>query len=203
MLNRPLLYRERGLLQGRAKEDMMREMKAGEAGSRAVSATRLLEDLDEQWPSMKFLGWAYYAWIFLSYNNDVLFGWSGASVGGNAMSVMYLASTTALGLVLIVAGAFQKVTARIVESRLSVTYWRNGDAGHAGGGLVGAAQAGEALYVAGCSLTGWAPRSSPCAWVRCTARWARAKPSCTRQDRSSSRACCTSSASGCLSQWGC
>ena len=78
---------------------MMREMKAGEERDRArFSATRLLEDLDEQWPSMKFLGFgAYYAWIFLSYNSDVLFGWSGASVGGNAMSVMYLASTTALG----------------------------------------------------------------------------------------------------------
>ena len=135
----------------------MREMKAGEERDRArFSATRLLEDLDEQWPSMKFLGFgAYYAWIFLSYNSDVLFGWSGASVGGNAMSVMYLASTTALGLVLIVAGAFQKVTARIVESRLSVTVL----AGMATlATLVVAwsapAQAGEALYVAGCSLTG-------------------------------------------------
>ena len=71
------------------------------------------------------------------------------------MSVMYLASTTALGLVLIVAGAFQKVTARIVESRLSVTVL----AGMATlATLVVAwsapAQAGEALYVAGCSLTG-------------------------------------------------
>ena len=135
----------------------MREMKAGEERDRArFSATRLLEDLDEQWPSMKFLGFgAYYAWIFLSYNSDVLFGWSGASVGGNAMSVMYLASTTALGLVLIVAGAFQKVAARIVESRLSVTVL----AGMATlATLVVAwsapAQAGEALYVAGCSLTG-------------------------------------------------
>ena len=180
----------------------MREMKAGEERDRArFSATRLLEDLDEQWPSMKFLGFgAYYAWIFLSYNSDVLFGWSGASVGGNAMSVMYLASTTALGLVLIVAGAFQKVTARIVESRLSVTVL----AGMATlATLVVAwsapAQAGEALYVAGCSLTG----VSPCAWVRCTARWARAKLSCTRRGRSSSRACCTSSASGCPSRWGC
>ena len=119
----------------------MREMKAGEERDRArFSATRLLEDLDEQWPSMKFLGFgAYYAWIFLSYNSDVLFGWSGASVGGNAMSVMYLASTTALGLVLIVAGAFQKVTARIVESRLSVTV------------LAGMA---TLATVAGCSLTG-------------------------------------------------
>ena len=172
----------------------MREMKAGEERDRArFSATRLLEDLDEQWPSMKFLGFgAYYAWIFLSYNSDVLFGWSGASVGGNAMSVMYLASTTALGLVLIVAGAFQKVTARIVESRLSVT--------------VLAGMATLATLVVAWSApaqAGWAPRSSPCAWGRCTARWARAKLSCTRRGRSSSRACCTSSASGCPSRWGC
>lgn len=58
-----MLYGERELLQGRAKgRNMMREMKAGEERDRArFSATRLLEDLDEQWPSMKFLVFgAYY-----------------------------------------------------------------------------------------------------------------------------------------------
>lgn len=44
-------------------------------GRARFSATRLWEDLDEQWPSLKFLGFgAYYAWIFLCYNSDVLFG---------------------------------------------------------------------------------------------------------------------------------
>ena len=56
---------------------MMRTEEAGNGrGDRArFSASRLLEDLDEQWPSMKFLGFgAYYAWIFLCYNSDVLYG---------------------------------------------------------------------------------------------------------------------------------
>lgn len=101
----------------------MRREKVGAEGDRyaRLSVAQLLEDLDEQWPSMKFLGFgAYYAWIFLCYNSDVLFGWSSVSVGSDAMLVMYLASTTALGVVLIAAGVFHKAAVRIVESRLMV-----------------------------------------------------------------------------------
>lgn len=121
-----------------------------------LSVSQLLDDLDEQWPSMKFLGFgAYYAWIFLCYNSDVLFGWPGASAGNDAVSVMYLASTTALGVVLIVAGVFHKAAARVVESRLSVL---------AMAGLAALATllvawsvssgSGSALYLTGCLLTG-------------------------------------------------
>lgn len=136
----------------------MRTEEAGNGrGDRArFSASRLLEDLDEQWPSMKFLGFgAYYAWIFLCYNSDVLYGWAGSSVGNGAMLVMYLASTTALGLVLIVAGVFHRVAARIVESRLLVAVM----AGVATAATLVVAWsspsgAQDALFVVGCALTG-------------------------------------------------
>ena len=121
-----------------------------------LSASQLLDDLDEQWPSMKFLGFgAYYAWIFLCYNSDVLFSWSDASVGNDALLAMYLASTTALGVVLIVAGVFHKAAARIVESRLSVMAMA-GVAVLASLLVAWSAPGGSAspLYVAGCALTG-------------------------------------------------
>lgn len=91
-------------------------------GERArLSSSHLLDDLDNQWPSMKFLGFgAYYAWIFLCYNSDVLFGRASASSGSDSLLAMYLASTTALGIVLILAGVFHRTAARIVESRLLV-----------------------------------------------------------------------------------
>lgn len=136
----------------------MRTVKAGNGrDDRArFSASRLLEDLDEQWPSMKFLGFgAYYAWIFLCYNSDVLYGWAGSSVDNSAMLAMYLASTSALGLVLIVAGVFHRAVARIVESRLLVAVM----AGVATAATLVVAWsspfgAQNVLFVAGCALTG-------------------------------------------------
>lgn len=132
------------------------ELDKGPGDRARFSASRLLEDLDEQWPSMKFLGFgAYYAWIFLCYNSDVLYGWAGSSVSNGAMLAMYLASTTALGLVLIVAGVFHRAAARVVESRLLmaamagvaalatlVVAWSSPSGAH------------EALFVTGCALTG-------------------------------------------------
>lgn len=120
------------------------------------SATRLLEDLDEQWPSLKFLGFgAYYAWIFLCYNSDVLFGWAGASVGSDAMLAMYLVSTAALGVVLIAAGIFHKVATSIVESRLAVLSMA-GAAAAATLVVAWSSPAGshDVLYVTSCALTG-------------------------------------------------
>ncbi len=121
-----------------------------------LSASQLLQDLDEQWPSMKFLGFgAYYAWIFLCYNSDVLFGWSGEGVGSSALLAMYLASTTALGVVLILSGVFHEVVARMLGSRALVAAM----AGMATFAtlLVAWSAAGElrgALYIAACALTG-------------------------------------------------
>lgn len=136
---------------------MRTEEATKERGERArFSASRLLEDLDEQWPSMKFLGFgAYYAWIFLCYNSDVLYGWAGPSVDNGAMLTMYLASTTALGLVLIAAGVFHRAAARIVRSRAMVTAM----AGLATLATLAAAWsspagADSALFAAVCALTG-------------------------------------------------
>lgn len=136
----------------------MQSEKAGRGqGDRArLSASRLLEDLDEQWPSMKFLGFgAYYAWIFLCYNSDVLFGWAGTSVGSDVMLSMYLASTSGLGVVLIVAGVFHTAAARIVESRLAVVLMA-GVAAVTTLVVAWSAPMGPQgpLYLVGCALTG-------------------------------------------------
>ena len=134
----------------------MPKAEAKEGARARLSASQLLEDLDEQWPSMKFLGFgAYYAWIFLCYNSDVLFSWSDASVGSDAMSIMYLASTTALGVVLIVAGVFHTTATRVVESRLSVLAMA-GIAAFATLLVAWTAPAGSGgfVFVAGCALTG-------------------------------------------------
>ena len=125
-------------------------------GRARFSATRLWEDLDEQWPSLKFLGFgAYYAWIFLCYNSDVLFGWAGSAVGSNAMLAMYLASTAALGVVRIAAGVFHNVATRIVESRSAVLSM----AGVAAVATLTAAWSSpsgsqDALFMVSCALTG-------------------------------------------------
>ena len=82
------------------------------------SLTQLLMDLDEQWPSLKFMGFGcYYAWIYLCYNSSVLFSWLGSSVGNNAMLVMYLASTTALSIMLILAAIFHGKATRLIANR--------------------------------------------------------------------------------------
>lgn len=77
-------------------------------------------ELDEQWPILRFLGFGfYYAWIWLSYNSSVLVSPS-AGEGANSVFVMYLASTMALAIVLILAAAFPRRSTRIVESRPAV-----------------------------------------------------------------------------------
>ncbi|WP_270295129.1 hypothetical protein [Eggerthella sinensis] len=127
----------------------------GDARAR-LSFSQLLDDLDKQWPSMKFLGFgAYYAWIFLCYNSDVLFDRANTTMGSDPLLAMYLASTTALGIVLIVAGVFYRTAGRIVESRLLVV------------SMAGVATLSTLLvswsvplgpqslpYIAGCALTG-------------------------------------------------
>ncbi|WP_302391200.1 helix-turn-helix transcriptional regulator [Eggerthella sinensis] len=127
----------------------------GDARAR-LSFSQLLDDLDKQWPSMKFLGFgAYYAWIFLCYNSDVLFDRANTTMGSDPLLAMYLASTTALGIVLIVAGVFHRTAGRIVESRLLVV------------SMAGVATLSTLLvswsvplgpqslpYIAGCALTG-------------------------------------------------
>lgn len=74
---------------------------------------RFLEDLDEQWPSFKFLGFgAYYAWIWLCYNSTLLFPKPDVAVVG--IYDIYLASTLAVGCCLILCAIFYRKAALLV-----------------------------------------------------------------------------------------
>lgn len=83
---------------------------------------RFMLELDEQCPILKFLGFGcYYAWIWLSYNSTVLIGSSvPTQQGADTVFMMYLLSTTALALMLILAAVFPRWSARVVESRAAV-----------------------------------------------------------------------------------
>lgn len=119
------------------------ERRAAEAEPEVVvrepaSLARLMLELDDQWPILKFLGFGfYYAWIWLCYNSTVLIGGEGAT---DAVFTMYLASTTALAVTLVVAALCPRLSRGVVESRLAV----------AGFSLVAAV----ATVVAGCSSSG-------------------------------------------------
>ena len=104
-----------------------------------------------------FLGFgAYYAWIFLCYNTAMCcLAGRVARWGSNAMLAMYLASTAALGVVLIAAGVFHNVATRIVESRSAVLSM----AGVAAVATLTAAWSSpsgsqDALFMVSCALTG-------------------------------------------------
>lgn len=104
-------------------KDMQRQSAEGDVEVREPSSlARLMLDLDEQWPSLKFLGFGcYYAWIWLSYNSSVLV--AGPQAGGqpaDTVFAMYLASTTALSIMLILSSVFTKISTRLVESRTFV-----------------------------------------------------------------------------------
>ena len=94
------------------------EQSTDEVVLRGPSAlARLLLDLDEQWPSLRFVGFGlYYAWIWLCYDSTTLLD---ASIRANADTTfaMYLASTTALGLTLVLAAAFPTVSARFAQNK--------------------------------------------------------------------------------------
>ena len=94
------------------------EQSTDEVVLRGPSAlARLLLDLDEQWPSLRFVGFGlYYAWIWLCYDSTTLLD---ASIRANADTTftMYLASTTALGLTLVLAATFPAVSARLAQNK--------------------------------------------------------------------------------------
>ncbi len=117
---------------------------------------RFILDIDEQWPSLKFLGFGcYYAWIWLSYNSSVLL--PNASVAAETTSsvhMMYLVSTFALAAALILASIFSKTSTRLVDNRLFGLFM---------GLLAGAATVGTnlglafdlyALFIISAALTG-------------------------------------------------
>lgn len=74
-----------------------------------------LEDLDEQWPSLKFLGFgAYYAWIWLCYNSTLLFPQPALAAVG--IYDVYLASTTAVGFSLILWAILYRVVGPMIRN---------------------------------------------------------------------------------------
>lgn len=86
------------------------------------SLARLMLELDEQWSSLKFLGFGcYYAWIWLSYNSSVLVAESQVGTQtADTVFAMYLASTATLSIMLILASIFTSISTRFVESRTFV-----------------------------------------------------------------------------------
>lgn len=86
-----------------------------------LSVTQLALDLDEQWPSLKYLGFGcYYAWIYLCYNSDILFTWSAVAEDSTALLSMYLVSTTGLSIVLILSAIAHRKATHLVEGKLFV-----------------------------------------------------------------------------------
>lgn len=98
---------------------------AGQTGEDVVlrgssALARLLLELDERWPCLRFLGFGmYYAWIWLCYDSTTLLD---ASIRADAQTtfVMYLVSTTALGVALVTSALAPAFSTRLVENKLAV-----------------------------------------------------------------------------------
>lgn len=84
-----------------------------------LSPTRLGIDIDEQWPSLKLVGFGiYYAWIWVSYNSSVLMvGDAGEAQTADTVFATYLASTLALAAMLLVLSCTVSRVRRLVESK--------------------------------------------------------------------------------------
>ena len=73
------------------------------ASNSELAPTRLGMTIEEQWPALKLVGFGfYYAWIWVSYNSNVLVFPSAASdLPPDTISLTYLVSTLALGVALV------------------------------------------------------------------------------------------------------
>lgn len=81
---------------------------------------RLLLELDEQWPALRFMGFGcYYAWIWLCYDSTTLIDAS-IRVNADTTFAMYIASTLALSVALIAAALAHGASRRIVASKACV-----------------------------------------------------------------------------------
>jgi DNA-binding CsgD family transcriptional regulator len=86
-------------------------------GSRQLA--RLALTLNEQFPILCFLGFGcYYAWIWLCYSSAMLVPPS-APTSGDMTFTMYLYSTSALVVMLVLAAVFERAFTRVTESRLA------------------------------------------------------------------------------------
>ncbi len=86
-----------------------------------LSHVALLSDLNEQWPSLKFLGFGcYYAWIWLCYDSGVLVLNSQETGAADSIFVMYLLSTAALTFMLITLAFIANRVERIFDNQLII-----------------------------------------------------------------------------------
>lgn len=90
------------------------------ASNSELAPTRLGMTIEEQWPALKLVGFGfYYAWIWVSYNSNVLVFPSAASdLPPDTISLTYLVSTLALGVALVVLSLMRGLTSRLVGSNL-------------------------------------------------------------------------------------
>lgn len=90
------------------------------ASNSELAPTRLGMTIEEQWPALKLGGFGfYYAWIWVSYNSNVLVFPSAASdLPPDTISLTYLVSTLALGVALVLLSLVRPLTRRLVGSNL-------------------------------------------------------------------------------------
>ena len=90
------------------------------ASNSELAPTRLGMPIEEQWPALKLVGFGfYYAWIWVSYNSNVLVFPSAASdLPPDTISLTYLVSTLALGVALVLLSLVRPLTRRLVGSNL-------------------------------------------------------------------------------------
>lgn len=123
-----------------------------------LSPTRLGIDIDEQWPSLKLVGFGvYYAWIWVSYNSSVLMaGDAPEAQVADTVFATYLASTLALAAMLLVLSCAVARVRRLVESKgVVLAFALLASAATAGTYLTSAGgAAGNAAHYAVSALTG-------------------------------------------------
>ena len=114
-----------------------------------------LANIEEEWPAFKYLGFGcYYAWIFLCYSSNVLFSTSSSIDGVSAQTVMYLLSTSALAVTLLLSAIAHKQMVKLVANMKFVVA-AAAIATVATAFIAGTPQtAGNPLFWAGCVLSG-------------------------------------------------
>ena len=90
------------------------------ASNSELAPTCLGMTIEEQWPALKLVGFGfYYAWIWVSYNSNVLVFPSAASdLPPDTISLTYLVSTLALGVALVLLSLVRPLARRLVGSNL-------------------------------------------------------------------------------------
>lgn len=80
--------------------------------------------LEEQWPNIRFLGLgAWWAWIWLCYNSTTVMGYFPAGARPGHVLLMYLFSTPAIALVmLLAAAAYRWVEPRLGDGRIGFVF---------------------------------------------------------------------------------